>query len=73
MNPARAQKLNKFFVRDDFDKLKIVLLELDLMDKPKDFPKSMKRVSIHISSKMYYNREIDNKIRMPFFLNQTIH
>lgn len=34
MNPARAQKLNKAVVSDYFDKLKSVLLELDLMDKP---------------------------------------
>ncbi|CAG9760182.1 unnamed protein product [Ceutorhynchus assimilis] len=34
MNPARAQKLNKFIVTDYFNKLKSVLLELDLMDKP---------------------------------------
>lgn len=34
MNPARAQKLNKFIVKDYFDKLKGVLQELDLMDKP---------------------------------------
>lgn len=34
MNPARAQKLNKFIIKDYFDKLKTVLQELDLMDKP---------------------------------------
>lgn len=34
MNPARAQKLNKFIVADYFEKLKAVLVELDLMDKP---------------------------------------
>lgn len=34
MNPARAQKLNKFIVKDYFEKLKTVLQELDLMDKP---------------------------------------
>ncbi|XP_072375567.1 uncharacterized protein, partial [Diabrotica undecimpunctata] len=34
MNPARAQKLNKFIVKDYFDKLRGVLQELDLIDKP---------------------------------------
>lgn len=34
MNPARAQKLNRFIVHDYFAKLKEVLLELDLMDSP---------------------------------------
>ncbi|KAK9679583.1 hypothetical protein QE152_g39876 [Popillia japonica] len=34
MNPARAQKLNKFVIKYYFDKLKTVLQELDLMDKP---------------------------------------
>ncbi|KAJ8930755.1 hypothetical protein NQ314_016410 [Rhamnusium bicolor] len=34
MNPARAQKLNKFIVNDYFEKLKEVLLELDLMNGP---------------------------------------
>ncbi|KAI4464238.1 hypothetical protein MML48_3g00009674 [Holotrichia oblita] len=34
MNPARAQKLNKFIIKDYFEKLKTVLQELDLMDEP---------------------------------------
>lgn len=34
MNPARAQKLNKYIVKDYFEKLERVLLELDIMDKP---------------------------------------
>lgn len=34
MNPARAQKLNRFIVNDYFAKLREVLLELDLMDSP---------------------------------------
>lgn len=34
MNPARAQKLNKFIVGDYFTKLRQTLLDLDLMDKP---------------------------------------
>ncbi|KAI4455501.1 hypothetical protein MML48_9g00007999 [Holotrichia oblita] len=33
MNPARPQKLNKFIIKDYFDKLKTVLQELDLTDK----------------------------------------
>ncbi|KAK4877686.1 hypothetical protein RN001_010192 [Aquatica leii] len=35
MNTARAQKLNKFIVTDYFEKLKNVLLDLDLIDKSK--------------------------------------
>lgn len=34
MNPARAQKLNKFIVGDYFMKLRQVLTDLDIMDKP---------------------------------------
>ena len=34
LNPARAQKLNRYIVKDYFDKLGKVLLEHDLMDKP---------------------------------------
>lgn len=34
MNPARAQKLNKFIVNDYFSKLKNILLELNLMNSP---------------------------------------
>lgn len=34
MNPARAQKLNRFIVNDHFTKLKEILLELDLMNSP---------------------------------------
>ncbi|CAH1974188.1 unnamed protein product [Acanthoscelides obtectus] len=34
MNPARAQKVNRFIVNDHFSKLKEILLELDIMDKP---------------------------------------
>lgn len=34
MNPARAQKLNRFIVNDHFTKLKEILVEMDLMDSP---------------------------------------
>ncbi|KAJ8964249.1 hypothetical protein NQ314_005025 [Rhamnusium bicolor] len=34
MNPARAQKLNKFIVNDYFEKLEEVLLELNFMNSP---------------------------------------
>lgn len=34
LNPARAQKLNRFIVNDHFEKLKTVMLEIGLMDKP---------------------------------------
>lgn len=34
MNPARAQKLNRFIVNDHFNKLREILLEMDLMDSP---------------------------------------
>lgn len=34
MNPARAQKLNKFIVNDHFAKLKEILNNIDIMDKP---------------------------------------
>uniref|UniRef100_V5G523 DDE-1 domain-containing protein n=1 Tax=Anoplophora glabripennis TaxID=217634 RepID=V5G523_ANOGL len=34
MNPARAQKLNRFIVNDHFTKLKEILLEMDPMDSP---------------------------------------
>lgn len=34
MNPARAQKLNRFIVNDHFDKLEKVMAELQVFDKP---------------------------------------
>jgi len=34
MNPARAQKLNRFIVNDYFDKLEKLLSEMELFDKP---------------------------------------
>ncbi|GAB1605179.1 hypothetical protein Ahia01_000799700 [Argonauta hians] len=34
MNPARAQKLNRFIVNDHFNKLEQTLTDLDLFDKP---------------------------------------
>jgi hypothetical protein len=34
MNPARAQKLNRFIVSDYFNKLEKVLTEMELFDKP---------------------------------------
>lgn len=34
LNPARAQKLNKFIVNDHFDKLEKILRAMDIMDKP---------------------------------------
>ena len=34
MNPGRAMKLNKFIVNDHFEKLRNILVELDLMTKP---------------------------------------
>ena len=34
MNPARAQKLNRFVVTDYFEKLEKVLSEMELFDKP---------------------------------------
>lgn len=34
LNPARAQKLNRFIVNDYFEKLKTVMTDLDLMQKP---------------------------------------
>ena len=34
LNPARAQKLNRFIVKDYFDKLKSVMLEIGVMQKP---------------------------------------
>lgn len=34
LNPARAQKLNPYIVKDHFSKLEVVLKELDIIDKP---------------------------------------
>ncbi|GFN77727.1 tigger transposable element-derived protein 1-like [Plakobranchus ocellatus] len=34
MNPARAQKLNRFVVNDHFTKLEQAIIDLDLFDKP---------------------------------------
>ncbi|XP_072380502.1 uncharacterized protein [Diabrotica undecimpunctata] len=34
LNPARAQKLNKFIVKDHFTKLEGILREMDILDKP---------------------------------------
>ena len=34
LNPARAQKVNKYVVNDYFEKLKEVLLKLNLINKP---------------------------------------
>ncbi|GFN87778.1 tigger transposable element-derived protein 1-like [Plakobranchus ocellatus] len=34
MNPARAQKLNRFIVNDHFTKLEQAIIDLDLFDKP---------------------------------------
>lgn len=34
LNPSRAQKLNRFIVNDHFEKLKNVMIEMDVMQKP---------------------------------------
>lgn len=52
MNPARAQKMNRFIVNDYFTKLKAVITRLELFDKPGDIY-NMDEKGCRLTSKLY--------------------
>lgn len=56
MNPARAAKLNRFIVEDYFEKLKIVMLKLDVIQSPQrifNIDEKGCRLNLHKSQQVF--------------------
>jgi hypothetical protein len=61
MNPARAQKLNRFIVNDYFTKLEKIVADYQLFDKPdKIFSMDEKGCQLSLHNQQFWRRKVAN-------------